>query len=317
FKPLAQNYTNELDACTQRGQGIVSIDKSDFFNLFWPAWVITFTKTLVETAFSATGIHPPNADVVLDKLKLPTPVEPATPPEQTAITAAPGAPNWLKAKSLLREVVGDKGSTQLGPLEQAIHQLHVQFELVQHELDEAKTELATQKKKPKKQKVLPLYTRRIERHGGAVWWSPSSKQEADARDRANQAYQEQLELEKATKRELQQTKKLLQQKEKEQKQVRRAVEKEERARVKAVKDAEVAQRRVEKQREKQARDAQKALQLPKTGNRKALQSTASRKKQSRSGVGGSSRPIAHERSPTPPLQLNRRGRKIALPKRFL
>ncbi|KAG9376632.1 hypothetical protein A1F94_012232 [Pyrenophora tritici-repentis] len=102
----------------------------------------------------------------------------------------------------------------------------MRFELVQHELEEAKIELATQKKKPRKQKVLPLYTRRIERHGGAVWWSPS-KQEADARDRANEAYQEQLELEKATKRELQQTQSYYN-KEKE-KQARRAVEKEERA----------------------------------------------------------------------------------------
>jgi hypothetical protein len=316
FSPLARNYTKELEAHTQRGQGIVPIDKSDFFNLFWPAWVTTFTKPLVEKSFSATGIHPRNADVVLDKFKSPTPTELATPPEQTAPTAATTAPNWLKAKALLRKAVGGKGSTQLGPLEQAIHQLHVQFELVQHELSEAKIELATQKKKPKKQKVLPLYTRRIERHGGAVWWSPSSKQEADARDRANEAYQEQLELEKATKRELQQTQKLLQQKEKEGKQARRVAEKEERARVKAVKDAEVAERRVEKQRKKQARDAQKALQLPKTGKRKALQSTAPRKKQNCSSVGGGSRPTAHARSPTPPPKLNSRGRKIAPPRRF-
>jgi hypothetical protein len=192
----------------------------------------------------------------------------------------------------------------------------MQFELVQHELNEAKTELAPQKKKPKKQKALPLYTRRIERHGDGVWWSPSSKQEADARDRANEAYQEQLELEKATKRELQQTQKLLQQKEKEGKQARRVAEKEERARVKAVKDAEVAERRVEKQRKKQACDAQKALQLPKTGKRKASQSTAPRKKQNCSSVGGGSRPTAHARSPTPPSKLNSRGRKIAPPKRF-
>lgn len=192
----------------------------------------------------------------------------------------------------------------------------MQFELVQHKLKEAKIELATQKKKPKKQRVLPLYTRRIERHGGAVWWSPSSKQEADARDRANEAYQEQLELEKATKQELQQTQKLLQQKEKEEKQARRAVEKEERARVKAVKDAEVAERRVKKQREKQACNAQKALQQRETGKRKAPQSTAPRKKQNCSGVGGRSQPIAQDRSPTPPLRFNSRGRKIAPPKRF-
>lgn len=315
FKPLSQNYTKELDYRTQRVQGILGIDKSDFFNLFWPAWVNTFTKTLVETSFSATGIHPPNADVVLNKFKSPTPVETATPPEQTTRTTVPTEPNWLKAKAMLRQAVGGEGSTQLGPLEQSIHQLHVQLELVQHELNKAKEELSKQKKKPKRQKVLPLYTRQIERQGGAVWWSPSSKAEADARDRANEAYQEQLEMEKATKRELQATKRLLKAKEDEEKRARRAMEKEERAQLKSVKDAEVAERRAEKQRQKEARDAQKAIKLPKTGKRKASQSTAPRKKQKRGAVGGGGRPIAHERSPTPPPTYNRRGRKIAPLKR--
>ncbi|KAJ8110223.1 hypothetical protein OPT61_g6878 [Boeremia exigua] len=316
FAPLAKNYTKELDRHTQMNQGTLGINLSDFFDLFWPAWVTTFTKTLVETSFSATGIHPPNADVVLDKMKPPTPIEPATPPEQTAITAAPTAPNWLKAKALLRRTVGDKGSTQLGPLEQAIHQLHVQFELVQHELNSAKEELQRQKKKPKQQKVLPLYTRKIERQGGAVWWSPSSKAEADARDRANQAYQEQLEMEKATKRELQATKKLLKAKEDEEKRARRAMEKEERARLKAVKDAEIAERKAERERQKQARDASKSTQLPKQAKRKLPPAAGPRKKQNRGGVGGGSKPIAHERPPTPPPKLGRYNREITLPKKF-
>lgn len=149
FSPLAQNYTKELEAHTQRGQGIVSIDKSDFFNLFWPAWVTTFTKTSVEKSFSATGIHPRNADVVLDKFKPQPQLSLQHHLNKQLLLLQLLTPNWLKAKALLREAVGGEGSTQLGPLEQAIHQLHVQFELVQHELNEAKTELATQKKKPK------------------------------------------------------------------------------------------------------------------------------------------------------------------------
>uniref|UniRef100_A0ACC2IKC4 Uncharacterized protein n=1 Tax=Boeremia exigua TaxID=749465 RepID=A0ACC2IKC4_9PLEO len=316
FAPLAKNYTKELNQYTQRSQGLLSINLSNFFNLFWPAWVTTFTKTLVETSFSATGIYPPNADVVLDKLKPPPSPAPATPPEQTAITAAPTEPNWLKAKALLRQTVGSEGSAQLGPLEQAIHQLHVQFELLQHELNEAKEELMKQKQKPKQQKVLPLYTRQIERQGGAVWWSPSSKAEADARDRANQAYQEQLEMEKATKRELQLTRRLLKAKEDEEKRARRAIEKEERARLKAVKDAGIAERKAERERRKQLLDAEKSIQLPKQVKRKLPPAAGPRKKQKRGGMGGGSEPIAHERPPTPPPKLGRYNREITLPKKF-
>ncbi|KAJ8117808.1 hypothetical protein OPT61_g1085 [Boeremia exigua] len=316
FAPLAKNYTKELNHHLQKSQGILSINLSDFFNLFWPAWVTTFTKTLVETSFSATGIYPPDADVVLDKLKPPPSPAPATPPEQTAITAAPTAPNWLKAKALLRQTVGGEGSAQLGPIEQVIHQLHVQFELIQHELNEAKEALKKQKQKPKQLKVLPLYTRQIERHGGAVWWSPSSKAEADARDRANQAYQEQLEMEKATKRELQLTRRLLKAKEDEEKRARRAIEKEERARLKAVKDAGIAERKAERERRKQLLNAEKSIQLPKQAKRKLPPAAGPRKKQNRGGVGGGSKPIAHERPPTPPPKRGRYNREITLPKRF-
>lgn len=212
--------------------------------------------------------------------------------------------------------MGEEVGSQVDELKQLIHQLHVQLELVQHELNGAIVELESHKKKPKQQKVLPLYTRRIERHGAAMWWSPSSKREADARERANEAYEEQLALEKATQKELQQTKKLLKAKEDEQKRARRQIEKEERARLKAVKDAGIAERKAERERQKQARNAAKAIQLPKTGKRKASQSTAPRKKLNRGGGGGGSRPTAHERSPTPPPTYNRRGRKIAPPKRF-
>ncbi len=42
FKPMAQNYTNELDLRTQWTEGWVLVKKSDFFPLFWKAWVTTF-----------------------------------------------------------------------------------------------------------------------------------------------------------------------------------------------------------------------------------------------------------------------------------
>ena len=43
FKPMAQNYTNELDNCMQKTQGWLPVKKSNFFPLFWKAWVTTFT----------------------------------------------------------------------------------------------------------------------------------------------------------------------------------------------------------------------------------------------------------------------------------
>jgi hypothetical protein len=51
-----------------------------------------FTETLVLKAFSATGIHPSNANVILDRFRTATPESVATPPEQTALSSLSGEP---------------------------------------------------------------------------------------------------------------------------------------------------------------------------------------------------------------------------------
>ena len=210
----------------------------------------------------------------------------------------------------------DNVGGELGALEQVIHQLHVQLELTQYELRGIKEALAEKERIKDKKKVLPLYAHNINWHGGAKWWSPSSKKEADARDAAFEAYQQQVEAEKVTRRELQQTQKLLKEKQKQQQRERRAREKEERDRLNAVKAAEVAQRKAERERQKQARVAAKAIQLPQRGKRKASQQLQSNLTKKRGGAAARSRPVADQRSPTPPPTYNSRGRKIAPPKRF-
>jgi hypothetical protein len=97
------------------------VKKSDFFSLFWPAWVNTFTKLLVLTAFKATGIHLPNADVILDCFKTLTPLTITTPLLQTRPLAAQDKLNWLRAKLLLRSVAKDNVGGELGALEQVIY----------------------------------------------------------------------------------------------------------------------------------------------------------------------------------------------------
>ena len=99
----------------------------------------------------------------------------------------------------------DKASSEVGAVEQIIHQLHVQLELAQHESSGVRQALTAKEKKKDGKKVLPLYAHTVEWHRGAKWWSPGSKREADARDAAFEAYQQQVEAEKATQRELQET----------------------------------------------------------------------------------------------------------------
>jgi hypothetical protein len=52
FSPLAGNYSKALTEHLHNAQSLVPIKKGDFFRLFWDAWVNTFTKKLILSAFN-------------------------------------------------------------------------------------------------------------------------------------------------------------------------------------------------------------------------------------------------------------------------
>lgn len=260
--------------------------------------------------------NPPNADVILRRFRTPTPSPPRTPLEQTGPDATPTEPNWLKAKTLLRSAVKDYRSAEAGALEQEIHQLHVQNELILHELQGIKQSIEDKKRKKAKQKVLPLYSHTLNRQGGAVWWSPHSKREADERDAAIEKYNLEQEAAKKTRQELQHQARLRKEKEKQEKRVAREEAKERREKEKAEEGAAIDARKAERERQKQARDAQQSIQLPNQGKRKAPRQLQPKTMKKRSGSAGRSQVVAHRPSPAPLPTYNSRGRKIAPPKRY-
>jgi hypothetical protein len=67
FKPLSQNYSNELTTYLHRAQGLISIKKGDFFPLFWRAWQASFKQSTILTAFEATGIWPIDPNIILKR----------------------------------------------------------------------------------------------------------------------------------------------------------------------------------------------------------------------------------------------------------
>ena len=276
----------------------------------------TFTEALVLRAFEATGIHPPNADVILERFTTPTPPPPVTPPEQTATTAVPADPDWLKTKTLFRSVVKDDAGAKGEAMEQALHQLHVKLDLTIHELQGVKQAQDNKKRKKARQKVLPLYSHNLNRQGGAVWWSPRSKREADMRDAAIKKYNAEQEAAKVSKWEIKHQTKILKEKEREEKRAAREAAKVVRDQAKAEERALIDARKAERARQKQARDAEKNTQLTDRRKRKASCQLQSKITKKRSDGAGRSRVVVHKPSPAPPPTYNTHGRKIAQPKRF-
>ena len=55
------------------------IKKGDFLCLFWAAWVKTFTKKLILSAFESTRLIHFNSNVILNKFVTKEPKQPETP----------------------------------------------------------------------------------------------------------------------------------------------------------------------------------------------------------------------------------------------
>ncbi|KAF1937584.1 hypothetical protein EJ02DRAFT_426464 [Clathrospora elynae] len=67
FKPLSSSYSKALTTHLAQGQGLVPIQKGDFFPLFWEAWHASFKNELVLKSFEATRIWPMERDVILKR----------------------------------------------------------------------------------------------------------------------------------------------------------------------------------------------------------------------------------------------------------
>jgi len=314
FKPLSSYYSNELDNHLQESQGLSPLSKSDFFSLFWPAWLYTFTESLIKQAFTATGISPLNADVVLHKFHQTTPIDSVS---VSSDSSAYSAEDWLRACSTLRAEVKDPRSVGARKLGQTIHHFSSQIELLQNELAGVRQKLYQKRqrqKQPAKQLDLQQHQ---EYHGGAMMWSPRAFREARARMAITEQQRQEEELKRAEMKDLAAANKLYKQKVADEKRIARQREKEERAQVKAKKAEEAAKGKAEREHQKQARDTQKAIQLSRRGNCTTPQASVAKKKPKRGAVGARSRPKPATPPREPPSRTTRHGRTSTLPRRFI
>jgi hypothetical protein len=101
FKPLSSNYSAKLTNHLFKTQGLLAVQKGDFFPLFWGAWESTFTTRLVLRAFEATGIAPMKADVILERFRK------QDDNESEARPSTPFPKDWRQMNRLVRAAVKD------------------------------------------------------------------------------------------------------------------------------------------------------------------------------------------------------------------
>jgi hypothetical protein len=249
FKPLSTAYTTELSNFMYNCQGISSITKRDFYQLFHRAWHTAFTKSNIEAGFKATGLSPLNAEVVLKKFKLEDVERPSSSESTTSVLSAS---DWRKIERLLRQVVEDVYDSRSRQLSQTIHTIATQKQLLQHENEKLREALINEKKRRTRGKPLLLEAPQ-EYNGGAVFWSPTKVQEARDRQARKDADDKALQLQKSEEQKAKELQKQEKQAMLKERARLRLVAKEIRLQQQQAKAAEREEARITKQVEKQLR----------------------------------------------------------------
>ena len=68
FAPLATFYTQQLETFIHQSQGLSGLGKRDFFDLFWPAYINTFTAANIASGWLKTGLYPFDSELVISQL---------------------------------------------------------------------------------------------------------------------------------------------------------------------------------------------------------------------------------------------------------
>jgi hypothetical protein len=308
FKSLASNYSNELANQHQRRLGESPMNKGDFLTLFIPAWERTFTNKLVKQAFECTGIHPRNADVILDRFRTSTPQPPAMPPDQTGPHEASTEPDIHKFSTLVDRAVRDQNWDAANAVKQSFHQVLVRFELEKHEKEGLAEALQANKRKKKKRKVLPLQPTDPNVQGGAAIITPRAKVRADQDLKERERAELEKELAKTTEKQVKHQNKLLKALQKERNKVERDRKAKERAEAHAQERREIDARKAARAEAKALKDAQKASKLPKQAKDRALKKPQSKVTKRRSGAAVRRPQVVHKEPPPPPDVSTRSGR---------
>ncbi|XP_014550046.1 hypothetical protein COCVIDRAFT_51538, partial [Bipolaris victoriae FI3] len=169
YSPLSTAYSNELSEFLRRCQGLLRVQKSDFISLFWAAYTSTFTFENIISSFAATGVHPLDPDVVLQRFKS------STPPRDTDTEVGEHGDGDTRRQlsNLYDAAVTDKSKVEAKELKQALHSLQVRNELLYHENKKLRGEIDAKKQKKKHNPVLDLQQHQ-EYQSLAVVWSPRS-----------------------------------------------------------------------------------------------------------------------------------------------
>ena len=302
FRPLSQAYSNELVMFMDQCQGFSSITKRDFFRLFWHAWQTSFIPENIYSGFKATGLHPFNPQIIINRF---TKINQDRPSSASSSTSVIAAEDWKRIEKLLHHVISDVYDKKAQQLNNTMYTLTIDNMLLKQQNNGLKQSLINEKKRRKRGKPL-LLDHPTQEHGGAMFFSPTKVQHT----RDQQAQKDANIIAERQQKECDKLRKEAKKEERTQKaQERKAI----RANAKEEKLRILAEKQQKKDEDIQTKQASLQLQTELIVRAKEVQKPIQAQKQS-DPRGKKDVVEVEDRDPPPPQNSYRR--KIQLPKRY-
>jgi hypothetical protein len=310
FRPLAINYSNELNQFTSDREGISRLGKRDFFSLFWPAYTKAFTASNIASGWRKTGIYPLQSEVVLKQVAKPLPPLQERPSSNHSSRSSHlSATEWRRIEALVKGVVSETAAEitdkKVKKLQNTLSHLTTQNHILKAQNKGLKQAVYHEQKRRKRGKKLEEEFRAQE-GGGAVFFSPQKIQALRDLDAQRQAVKEQEQANKQLAKEQQHQAKIAKEQEALQKRQQREEQRQQ-------KEASALAARLAKAQAKDTLKAQQQLQKEHQASTKKL------KRQQQQNIAPLQQPIFQniEVNETPSNPASRLPPRIRKPPRHL
>jgi hypothetical protein len=205
FNPLANYYSQNLDAWLRISRGICPISKRYFWTLFKPAFDLAFSEKNIASSWRKTGLYPFDPEVVLSQVRSEDP----RPASAASSASAFSSSSWKRAEEHIKATYGPPQTRAERKVFKTLDYLSAKSQHLQLQVNILEERISLQDKQSKRQQ--PLFVElRAKGDNKAIFFSPAKVQEAKdllaqrerekeeeiTRKRDEKAHKDQLRLQK-------------------------------------------------------------------------------------------------------------------------
>jgi hypothetical protein len=167
FRPFAMKYSLCLDQWINDRMGTITFSKREFFTVFWPAFLQSFTEKNINSAWAKAGIFPRNAESIVQVVDQPT--QGSRPSTSHSGTSVVSIHHYIRVRKKVRFALSGISDEMATMVSDMFEKYMFALSMAEHERDGYKLAAATEKNRRQRSKPAADATF-IEKYGTVHVW---------------------------------------------------------------------------------------------------------------------------------------------------